>query len=79
MPILKNAQKALRVSERKAAYNAVVRSRMRTALKQLCETPSQELLTLVFSRVDRALKRNLIHGNKAARLKSQASRLLKSA
>ncbi|HNQ16534.1 MAG TPA: 30S ribosomal protein S20 [Candidatus Woesebacteria bacterium] len=79
MPILKNAQKALRVSQRKAAYNAVVRSRMRSVLKQLKTTPTKELLDLSYSRIDRALKRNLLHINKAARLKAQASKLLKAA
>ncbi len=78
MPILKNAQKALRVSQRKAAYNAVVRSRMRSVLKQLKLTPTKELLDQSYSRIDRALKRNLIHINKAAHLKAQASKLLKA-
>jgi len=79
MPILKNAQKALRASQRKASQNAQLRSRMRTVLKQLRLTPTAELLTQAYSRIDRALKRNIIHQNKAARLKSQASKLLKSA
>lgn len=78
MPILKNAQKALRSSQRKAAMNSVVRGQMRTALKQLRTKPSADLLNAAFSRIDRALKRNLIHANKAARLKAQASKLLKA-
>ncbi len=52
---------------------------MRSVLKQLKTTPTKELLDLSYSRIDRALKRNLLHINKAARLKAQASKLLKAA
>lgn len=75
MPILKNAKKALRSSIRKAAVNARVRSRMRTAIKSMKDKASKEGLPIAYSAIDRAVKRNLIHKNKAARLKSQLSKV----
>lgn len=79
MPLLKNAKKALRSSIRKAAVNARTRSRMKTAIKSLKDAATKESLATAYSSVDRAVKRNLIHKNKAARLKSQMSKLTKSA
>ncbi len=75
MPILKNAKKALRSSERKAAVNNRVRSQMKTALTKAKATLSKETLTAAVSAIDGAVKKNLIHKNKAARLKRQVAQL----
>lgn len=77
MPILKNAKKALRQSHAKAVINRRVKSQVKTAQDALRKAPSTNLLTKVFSALDKAAKGNIIHPNKAARLKSQASRLVK--
>lgn len=76
MPILANAKKALRASQRKAKANALVKSQMRTSVKNHQAKPSQDTLSLLYSQVDLAVKNNLIHPNKAARMKAQASRQL---
>jgi small subunit ribosomal protein S20 len=75
MPILKNAKKAMRSSERKASVNNRVRSQMKTALVKARTTATKETVSSAFSVVDTALKQNLIHRNKAARLKQQLSKL----
>ena len=77
MPILANAKKALRVSKRKAAVNQPVRSRAKTMVDAAKKSPSVTTLASAFSAIDRAVKRNLFHKKKAARLKSQLSRLVK--
>jgi small subunit ribosomal protein S20 len=77
MPILKNAKKALRSSKRKADYNSVLRSKMRTAVKALQTTKTKEALSVAYSYIDRAAKRSLIHANAAGRMKRQAARLTK--
>lgn len=79
MPILKNAKKAMRVSARKAVINQGVRSRMRTMLAKMHKNPTPDLLSESYSAIDKAVKRNLIHKNKAARLKSQANAVLTQA
>ena len=40
------------------------------------KAPNMENLRKAFSAVDRAVKRHIIHKNKAARVKSQLSKLL---
>ena len=76
MPILKNAKKALRVSEHKAAINRQIKSKAKNAVDAMKKSPSQAGLTLVFRAVDRAVKNNIFHKNKGARLKSKLSKLL---
>lgn len=76
MPILKNAQKALRVSLHKAEMNRQVKSQTKTAMDAFKSKPSAEGLATAFSRIDRAVKNNIFHKNKAARMKSALSSLL---
>lgn len=76
MPILKNAKKALRSSAKKTEINGVVKSKLKTMLDKMIKTPTAEVLSLAFSAIDKAKKRNLIHANKAARLKSKMSQLV---
>src|SRR5688572_29038853 len=74
MPILQNAKKALRVSKRKAATNRPVRSRLKTAVDSAKKKSEATTLSAAFSAVDKAVKRNVIHRKKAARLKSQLAK-----
>lgn len=77
MPILQNAKKALRSSQKKAVYNQKVKSKVKNMIDKMKKEPSVEALNNVFSAIDKAVKRNIFHKNKAARLKSQMSKLLK--
>lgn len=76
MPILKNAKKALRSAERKTTYNTQLKSKLKTALDSVKKSKSAEQLNVAFSRLDTAVKKNIIHRNKAARVKSQLSKLV---
>jgi ribosomal protein S20 len=75
MPLLNNAKKALRASERKATINRRIKSQVKTAVDKVKETPNPENMSSAFSALDKAVKRGLFHINKVARLKSQLSRL----
>ena len=75
MPILANAKKALRRSKKRAIYNTRTRNKMKLAIKTLKETGDVSLLPEAYSTIDRAVKNNLLHKNKAARIKSQLSRI----
>jgi len=79
MPILKNAKKALRSSNRKATINKDIKSKLKTVTDRLLKSPTLDNLKLVFSAIDKAKKRNLIRANKAARLKSQMNKVVVSA
>jgi small subunit ribosomal protein S20 len=76
MPLLPNAKKALRQSKRKAERNQIVKSKMKTMLDKAKKEASVANLSGAFSAIDKAVKKHLLHQNKAARIKSQLSKLL---
>ena len=45
-------------------------------VKTMRKSPSAKTLAQIFSAVDKAVKRNIIHANKAARFKSRLAALL---
>lgn len=77
MPILKNAKKALRASKKKTIINGQIKSKLKSALDEMKKNPQAEKLNLAFSALDKSVKKNILQKNKAARLKSSLSKLLK--
>jgi small subunit ribosomal protein S20 len=84
MPITSSAKKALRQNKTRNARNltkkenykkAVVKFRKLIAAKNIEE--ARKLLPLVFQTLDKAAKTKVIEKNKASRLKSRLSHLLK--
>ena len=53
------------------------RENLRDFVKSFRKSPTKKSLDKVFQTLDKAAKRNIIHKNKAARLKSRLSGLLK--
>lgn len=76
MPLLHNAQKALRSSQAKAVINRRIKSQVKTSMDAVKAKPGSETVSAAFAALDRAAKRGLFHRNKVARLKSQLSRRL---
>lgn len=77
MPVTASAKKALRRDRRRTAVNLTIRSQIRTLRIQALQEPSPEHVAAVFSVIDRAAKKQVIHKNKAARLKSRLSALIR--
>lgn len=77
MPLLANAKKALRVSKKKTEVNSRVKSILKTMVDKMKKSPSAENLRAAYSAVDTAVRKHLMHKNKAARVKSQLSKLSK--
>lgn len=75
MPVLESSKKALRSSRRKALFNAIVRKRYKEALKKARKNPTPENIKKAYSALDKAAKTNVIHKNKASRLKSRLAKL----
>lgn len=81
MPIIKSAQKKLRQDKIRAARNLVSKRAYKDALKDAHKLAAngkdiaQDTVSKVHAEIDKAAKKNLIHGNKAARLKSRVSKL----
>ena len=83
MPNSKQAAKRFRQSEKRRLLNKSARSSMKTAMKKVlgAESPetAQQSLALAMKKVDKAAKRNVIHKNTAARIKSRLSRAASAA
>ncbi len=79
MPIIKSAKKKMRKDAKRTLHNKKVETNLKGLVKQTRKSPSPETLTKVSSALDKAVKINLIHANKAARLKSRLSKLVSPA
>lgn len=77
MPVTKQAIKKVRADKRKTAINLKVRRAFKAAVLAFRKKPTRAGLTTVYRAVDKAAKTNVIHANKAARIKSRLSKLLK--
>ena len=76
MPVTKSAQGALKQQQRRLQENKRNKRLYKEAIKEFKKNPKEKNLSRVFSQIDRAAKKNVIHKNKAARLKSQLSKLI---
>lgn len=76
MPIIRSAKKKMRKDKIRTERNEKKETLLKGLIKNMRRTPSLELLSQVMSALDKAAKTNLIHPNKAARLKSRLSKKL---
>ena len=77
MPVTKQAIKKVRSDRRKTLMNSKRKRVLKAAIVTFRKKPTPEGLRIVFKAADRAAKTNVIHKNRASRLKSRLSRLLK--
>jgi len=74
----KSALKRIRSSEAKRVINRYQHKSTRTAIKKLKETENkaeaEKLYPSVVSMIDKLAKKNIIHDNKAANLKSKLAK-----
>lgn len=78
MPITASAKKALRQDRRRAIINKRIKRKIKEALKKARQKPTKKTLAEAASALDRAVKKKIIHKNKAARLKSRLAKLLRT-
>ena len=83
MPIIKSARKRVKVAAKANNRNARTKRTLKEALKSFTTAlqsgkPEEvsKAQSKVLSAIDTAAKKNVIHKNKAARIKSQMSKLL---
>jgi len=82
MPNIKSAKKRVEVTKKKTLQNKVKKSALRTTIKKykLAATSNAEnkaeLLSESFKAIDKAVARNLLHKNTAARKKAQLAKAL---
>lgn len=75
MPLLKHAKKKLRQDKKRTIANKRVKVTYKSQVKDAKENPTLESISAAFSSVDKAVKKQIIHANKAARIKSGLSKL----
>lgn len=82
----KSALKRVRQAGRRTDRNRTLRSRVKTLRRKTVEAAeagrreeAEANLRALFSAVDRAQKNNVFHRNRAANLKSRASKVVKAA
>ena len=82
MPTHKSAVKRVRQNEKRKVHNKYYAKSMRTAVKKLRNTTekaeAEKQLPRVSSMLDKLAKKNIIHKNKAANLKSNLTRHVRS-
>lgn len=77
MPIIKSAIKKVRKDKVRTARNKKRGLALKTLIKKARLDGSPKNLQAVYSGLDKAVKVNLIHKNKASRLKSRLSKKAK--
>ncbi len=82
MPSSKQAKKRVLTDDRKRVANKIMRSNMRSAVKNVLNAETADeaknLLPEAMKRVDKCAKKNIIHDNAAARTKARLARSMQS-
>jgi len=76
MANIKSAKKRVKTSEKAAERNKSQKSALNTYIKKFKAEPTQAGLEQVISLIDKASQDNLMHTNKANRLKARYSKLV---
>ncbi len=79
MPIIKSAKKRVRVSNKAAVRNSKTKRTLRSALKTFHASITGANASKAQSALDQAVKKGVIHKNKAARKKKQLAAAAKKA
>ena len=82
MPNIKSAKKRVRSNKKKEVVNTYITSSMKTAIKKLekevkagNKEEASNNLNIAMQRIDKAKNAGLVHRNKAARLKSNLTKM----
>ena len=75
---VKRLKQAAKANERNRFYRATLRSEVKKIRSMEVKDEAQEQLKVVYSTLDKLVKKGLIHKNKSANQKSKLSKLVKS-
>ena len=86
MPIRRSGIKELRKNRKNKMRNMDIKTDLKKAVKSFLTTVNEKKtdeakaqLTIIYKKIDKAAKRNLLHKNTAARRKSHLSKLINQA
>ncbi len=77
MPITKGALRKQRADTRKTRVNRRIKDKYKTEVTKARKKPTLKGLSELFSNIDKATKKGVMHKNKASRLKSRLAKLVK--
>lgn len=77
MPVIKSAKKKLRQDKKRTDANKVAKDLLKKVIKAFRKSPSEKNLQTVYTVVDKAVKKHVVHKNKAARVKSTLAKSMK--
>jgi len=77
MPISLSAKKSLRKSIKNNRVNVLFKTKLKLVVKKFLAKPTKDSLKEVSSILDKAVKKNIYHKNKVARLKSNYTKKVK--
>ncbi|OGM73947.1 hypothetical protein A2382_04910 [Candidatus Woesebacteria bacterium RIFOXYB1_FULL_38_16] len=78
MPVTKTAKRAERSSTRKQTVNKLFSTKLEIAIRKAKKSKTTTSIISAISLADKAVKKKIIHQNKAGRIKSSLSRLFAS-
>lgn len=76
MPVIKSAQKKLRKDKKITEVNKKLKNIFKTAVKKALKAPTRKTVDEAVRLTDKVAKKNIIHDNKAGRIKSRLSKLI---
>ena len=76
MPILKHAKKKMRQDKKRTLANRKVKDAYKKQFKNAVKLKTAQALSKAYQAIDKAAKQNILHQNKAARLKSSLAKLI---
>ena len=79
MPIIKSAKKRVKVTKKATIRNSKTKRSLKDAFKAFGKKTDAKAHSAAQSNLDKAVKKGLVHKNKAARLKKQLSAKAKAA
>lgn len=79
MPIIKSAKKRVKVAQKATVRNAKTKRSLKSAIKLFGKKTDAKNHSAAQSQLDRAVKKGVLHKNKAARLKKRLAAQAKAA
>ena len=76
MPVIKSAKKKLRKDRKREIANKNLKTLFKKSVKIAEKTPTEANIRKVVKIIDKTAKKNIIHKNKAARIKSKLAKLI---
>lgn len=76
MPVIKSAKKKLRVDRKRQSANKRIKSLIESSIKKAQRKPTPKNIQEAVSILDKSVKNNITHKNKASRIKSRLSKLI---